>query len=115
MAPPNPHLQACVDSLQAQNMCKAAASQAVEVKPAYCHRAVLLAQVKLLLGFHVPRHSSCLQTARYLAAHIRETVPLELAMGLAWLAVLLTMKHLGKTRRWAPGDSTSSLIWAGAK
>ena len=95
-------------------MCKAAASQAVEVKPAYSHRAVLLAQVKLLLGFHVPRHSSCLQTARYLAAHIRETVPLELAMG-PGLAVLLTMKHLGSTRRWAPGDSTSSLIWAGAK
>jgi hypothetical protein len=56
-------------------------------------------QVKLLLGFHVPRHSSCLQTARYLVAHIGETVPLELALGLAWLAVLLTMKHLGKTRR----------------
>ena len=53
----------------------------------------------------MPRHSSCLQTARYLAAHIRETVPLELALGLAWLAVLLTMKHLGKTRRWAAKGS----------
>lgn len=57
------------------------------------------AQVKLLLGFHVPRHGSCVDTARYLASHIGETVPLELAVGLFWLAVLLTMKHLGKTRR----------------
>jgi hypothetical protein len=70
-----------------------------------CMLVSSLAQVKLLLGFHVPRHSSCLQTARYLAAHIRETVPLELGMGLAWLAVLLTMKHLGKTRRWAAQGS----------
>jgi hypothetical protein len=89
----------CVNSLQAQNLCREAATQAVGVKPADCYRAGLSSQVKLLLGFHVPRHSSCLQTARYLAAHIRETVPLELGLGLAWLAVLLTMKHLGKTRR----------------
>lgn len=49
------------------------------------------------MGFHVPRHGSCVATAKYSATHIRKTKPLELALGL--LAILLTMKHFGKARR----------------
>ena len=73
-------------------------------------------QVKLLLGFHVPRGLSCMQTARYLVTHIRETIPAELALGALWLAILLTMKHFGKSRRalsrlWAV--QRMSVVWPG--
>lgn len=52
----------------------------------------------------MPRHGSCVATAKYLVSHIRETKALELALGLLWLAVLLTMKHFGKSRKCAAGD-----------
>ena len=58
--------------------------------------------MKLIFGFHVPRESSSLETVRYLATHLRETRPLELALGCTWLAILLAMKHVGLRHRRAP-------------
>lgn len=57
----------------------------------------------------MPRHGSCVATAKYLVSHVRETKALELALGLLWLAVLLTMKHLGKSRKCAA--MTSGSCW----
>lgn len=54
-----------------------------------------ISQVKLIFGVHVPRVTSTLSTVTYLVTHIREAQPLEVAMGLTWLAILLTMKHVG--------------------
>ncbi len=56
-------------------------------------------QVKLLVGFHIPRHQRVFKTLHYLFTHLNETRPQELGLGLAWLAVLLTMKQIGKTSR----------------
>lgn len=49
-------------------------------------------QVKLLVGFHIPRHERIFKTLSYLFTHINETRLTELLMGLAWLAVLLLLK-----------------------
>ena len=54
-------------------------------------------QVKLLVGFHIPRHQRVFKTLHYLFTHLRDTRPQELGLGLTWLAILLLMKHLGKT------------------
>ena len=52
-------------------------------------------QVKLLVGFHIPRHQRIFKTLGYLVRNIRRTRPLELAMGLTWLALLLSIKKAG--------------------
>ncbi len=49
------------------------------------------------MGFHIPRHQRVFKTLHYLFTHLRETRPQELGLGLTWLAILLLMKHLGKT------------------
>jgi len=59
----------------------------------------VLFQVKLLVGFHIPRHQRVFKTLHYLFTHLSETRPQELGLGLTWLAVLLTMKQIGKTSR----------------
>ena len=56
-------------------------------------------QIKLIFGFHVPRDGSALDTLRYLVNHLRETQPLELALGCTWITILMGMKHLGRKHR----------------
>ena len=65
-------------------------------------RWVGVAQVKLLVGFHIPRHQRVFKTLAYLVSHIRETRPQELAMGLTWLAALLIVKAAARRHPYVP-------------
>lgn len=65
---------------------------------AACHPVVL--QVKYFLGLTRAHRSIHVdRTVARIIAHLDEFDWRELAMGAAWLVILLTMKHLGKTRK----------------
>ena len=62
---------------------------------------VLLLQLKYFLGINLQRHWHVYTVLYRLAVRITrgEGDWREAAMGAAWLAILLTMKHIGKTYR----------------
>lgn len=64
-------------------------------------------QLKLLVGFHIPRYELIFDTLSYLARHARETRPQELLMGLTWLAALLLIKAVGRRHKCAPAALAS--------
>ena len=56
-------------------------------------------QIKYFLGLSAKRSIHIDRTIRRIIEHLPEFQWKELAMGLSWLAILLLMKQLGKTRR----------------
>lgn len=60
---------------------------------------VLFMQIKYFLGLSAKRSIHIDRTLRRIIEHLPEFQWKELTMGLSWLAILLVMKQLGKTRR----------------
>lgn len=58
-------------------------------------------QIKYFLGLSAHRSIHIDRTIRRIIEHLPEFQWRELVMGLSWLAILVIMKHLGKTRRYA--------------
>ena len=56
-------------------------------------------QIKYFLGLSAKRSIHIDRTIRRIIEHLHEFQWKELTMGLSWLAILLLMKQLGKTRR----------------